>query len=233
MGDMNSPMIAKARFEEARSLYESERFCESLQILKDALNNVKHQSAHSGVSVSDALILFGWNFVALQDFVELQELERTISSLGIEERSEFELIRIWVFAKKGDFREAIKRSDAFLECNKATVHLLHPDFLMIRGYCHSRMGNPDLPIKDCENAFAVFSIQERELESGQAANILGRHLLYLGQYQDAVKWLSRAKEIFQSLDLPRKISVAFLNLGLVHYKLGDFKKSQTLLNQSL
>ena len=49
MGDMNIPVVAQARYREARELYEKERFFESIQVLKDGLDRVENQSAHAGV----------------------------------------------------------------------------------------------------------------------------------------------------------------------------------------
>ena len=233
MGDTSSPMIAKALFDEARSLYERDDFPESVKLLQSALDKVENQSVHTGVSVTDALILLGWNFVALRDFDALEDLERTISTLGIEAFPEFELIRIWIFLAKGKVQDALQRSNEFLENQKACFHPLHPDFLMIRGYCFSLAGEAELPVQDYEAAYAIFNIQARILDSGRTANFFGLHLFSVGQYQKAKEWLSRAETIFDNLDLPRKKAVVALNLGLVHYKLGEFPQSLTHLEKSL
>ena len=156
MGDINSPMVANALFEKAKTLFEKDDFSESINLLQSALDKVENQSVHAGVSISDALVLLGWNFVALRDFSALEDLERTISTLGIDELPEFELIRIWVLLAKGEVQKALKRANEFFENQKPNIHMLHPDFLMIRGYCYSLAGESELPSQDYEAAYAIF-----------------------------------------------------------------------------
>ncbi len=129
---------------------------------------------------------------------------KEISELGFEDKTEFKLIYLWILGIKGETQEALLLADESLNSPSLTIQPLHPDFLMMRGFLLSRMGSPEKPIEDCEAAYSIFRVQKREFEAGRSAIILGHHFLFLGKYQKALDWFSRAEVIFNSRDLKRK-----------------------------
>lgn len=224
--------VPRQIFAAARGLYEREEFESAVALLRSALERVSDR-AFDGVPVAEAWALLGRNYLALRAWKNLENLYDHLHSCQPDMRPEFEILLAWEHAKKEEFHEAIGRADAFLDAVKPGLHPLHPDFLMIRGYCCSRLGAAAEPEQDCEAAYVMFRVQERRYEAAQAANMLGLHLLRLSRYSDSVKWLTRAHRIYEEMGLARKESQVALNRGIVSYKLGDIATAQETLNQSL
>jgi len=230
---LKSTTITKRTFEKAEALHKKEDFSGTAELLRNALHLDEEQCHLNGLSLSHVLILLGWNMISLRDFDGLASLEHRVTQLKISGLPEFDLIRVWALGIQGKTQDAILKANDFLSSQGNHIHSLHPDFLMARGRCYSQAGNSERPIQDCEAAYSIFLVQNRNFEAGRSANILGLHYGILGDYPKAIEWYSRAGRIFDTMDLQKKKSLLSLHLGLIHYKQGNFSQSLQLLKKSL
>ena len=82
-------------------------------------------------------------------------------------------------------------------------------------------------IKLTENDLSLRSVQSEALRS------IGVNLYQLGRLDEALKWLTRSLETYQSIKYKQNEAVLLLELGLVYQTLGDFPKAEMMYTDAL
>ncbi len=116
----------------------------------------------------------------------------------------------------GDLQSAIQLYKASIEAHPtAEAHT----FL---GWTYSSLGHYDLAIAECKTAIQV------DPEFGNPYNDIGSYLVHLGQLDEAIPWLQRAKEAkrYEPRHFP------YMNLGRVYLKLGRLQDATREFEQA-
>ena len=96
----------------------------------------------------------------------------------------------------------------------------------------SKLGLMKEAVQSLEIAYAIFNLLENLVGAGWAGNYLGILNRRNSDYREALKWFHRTLPYYEDLGLLRKQSMVNLNIGVTHYKIGDYEASFTHLNKS-
>lgn len=226
--------ICTAKYLEALKLFHEESYEHSIEVLKHAINSSQDTSVNNHTPLVSALALLGWNLVFLKSFVALSEWEVTIQELGFEFNSspDLELVLLWKKCYRGEAVDVCQRASVFIDANRQSLSALLPDFLFVRSYAAFGLGRFELAAEDSEMAYSFYKMLQKSPNEAKTANFLGMAYRAMSSYGDSEKWFDRSLKIYQHLGMLRKQSMVHLNMGVTHYKTGDYTASFKSLNIS-
>ncbi len=229
-----SRVVPAGVYKQALLLHEREEFAQSSACLEPFLRE-SHQSplGQTGVSLGRALVVHAWN---LFHGMQLDELADLLLSLDDSTRAEFPELQVveCALATQSDrLTEALDLSADYIRrhLDPIPAHLF--GFLFVNGMAANRLGMVDRALESLERAHSLASLVGDEYWSGLAANYLGFVHMQASSYRDALRWLDRARVVFQQRGLTRKMSMVSLNSGITCYKLAEYTQAHGHLEAAL
>ncbi len=183
----------------------------------------------------DIYELYGWNLVFLRNMEELEDWRTLVFDQYPLEKIPNELIVIdlWRLASLEKYEQVIEKCNDALDSYNDVIDISVPGFLYIRGYSSYYVGRHKEAIEDCELSYSMFKFFNKEREAATASNYLGAMQLTGSNYQEALKWYSRSMEYYSCMGLRQKQSMVYLHIGIMYYKIGNYKASLDALKHSL
>ena len=121
----------------------------------------------------------------------------------------------------------------FIETNLDPISIYIADFLFLQAYAESKMGKTLAAVENGESAFSIYRVFGNHSGAGWSGNFVGISNLQLGNYFESLKWFNRAMDYYSRTNLLRKQSMVHLNIGVTHYKVGDYRAAFAALAKSL
>jgi DNA-binding NtrC family response regulator/tetratricopeptide (TPR) repeat protein len=220
----------------ARTLFERERFADSLCAAREALQRAGGEEARGQEPcLRDGALLVAWNLHQLRRYDECRGWLRTAAAEGLlpEDDPRAEVVDLWIAWSEGRHREVVTRACRRVERYAGRLHPLLAEFLFIRGNALGQLGRYAEAREDCGAAYHLFKLLHRRREQAEACNVIGTTLLQQSRYRDAVRWLQESLELNQDLGLARRVGSNCTNLGIAHYKRGEYAAARSHLTRAV
>ncbi len=222
-------------FKSAKRLFHDEMYEDSIAVLKLAIDSSIQKDSGGNTLFFEAIILYGWNLILSRDFEGFSEWRSNIHEYywDIDEYPEFELMILWRDAMLGRNEDVIKKCSEYLAKPTLLLDPVLAGYLFIKGYAEFPLGQTKCAIEDCESSYSIYKILGKKIECGRCSNYLGMLNRANSDYREAQKWYKRSMEYYSQTKLRRKQSMVYLNIGVTHYKVGDYKAAFESLQKSL
>ncbi len=222
---LTTSLFSAIKFNEAQELHHREEFCASNDILSSMLKSNMTLVDFEKVTGIDVLALYGWNIVFQRDNEQLTQFFLQLNEIEFDQFPQLNVIRLWGVLNLGEYQEVLEECSFFVENNYEPIHPLMAEFLFLKSYAESKLGFPDKAAINAETAYSLFRILGNPMGMGWAGNYLGLIYLQLADFRESLKWFHRILPTYIDFDLPLKQSMVNLNIGVTHYKIGDYQAS--------
>jgi two-component system NtrC family response regulator len=230
-GPLRDLPLAAESWRQAVEAYDVEDWERSLQLAREALDQVATGSRHLSLvagpdepRVQDAILLCARNLFQLD---RQQEFDVLLASAGrwsmVEDPApELDAVRLAFACKHGEYTAVVREATAFIDAHRGQLPTVIADFLHLRGLARSHLGEPEAALEDTEAAHALFRILGRERERGRSANLMGILHLRCSRFDAAEQWFRRAADVHAALGARKNLGGNRLNIGITLYKRGAF-----------
>lgn len=231
---LNNHWLASVRvsveaFNSAEILFHNDDFQGSMDVLDSSID----QNWQAGkISGSKIVALYAWNLFYLKKTKELDDLFGSFESGLLSQYPDIQVVQVRRQIQTRNLSQALATCQKFIKENSSPVSPLVADFLFAKGMAEYKIGQSSQAAEDLEVSFSLFKLLKDSLGMGLAGNYLGFVNLRMSKYGEALRWLARTLEAFESQGLVRKQSMVLLNMGITHYKLGNLSESLKALSRS-
>jgi DNA-binding NtrC family response regulator/tetratricopeptide (TPR) repeat protein len=225
--------IKKQLYDSALRAYEGQKFEESLTVIRKALQESMEKPAReTEPSVRDGAVLVARNLQQLRRYDECREWLQGAETEGLlpEGDPDGVLIELWIKWSEGRYQEIVREAELYIEFYSGRLHPLLAEFLFIRGNTYLKLGLLEASLADCGAAYAFFRILKKREEQAEVSNVLGIITFQQSRYMDSLQWLHESLEINEDLGLTRRSGDNHLNIGLAHYKIGEYEQARQYLD---
>jgi DNA-binding NtrC family response regulator/tetratricopeptide (TPR) repeat protein len=233
-GEWSRPIPAGDDYAAAQEYYRNENYSKAEEILRRHVeDDYSVQPAQEQISSESVLVLYCWCLYQLKRF---DDLELKLDAI-CDERGELrgEILLVWCRLKlqNGGFDLAALACQRFISEHCDAIPPIMGRFMFVLGIAQYKLGNVEDAVESLEAAHALNNIVGNRHEAALAGNFLGFVAGRTSNYLESIKWYKRSLTYFVGLGLPRKCSMVHLNLGISHYKTGEYEASKYQLEQSL
>lgn len=232
-GWLDSSVVSKACFIEAKNYFDIEAYDEAEIILEKLLTETSQNEDIDGASNLQILVMYGWILLRKKDDPGIRDFVTKISELKISDYPDLEVLRLWVLYYAGKNQELYEASDQNLDSHNSQIDIYFGQFLLMKGISSGRLGNLKEAIELSEASYSIFLLCDNSESAGYASNFLGIFYRHISDYRESLKWYERSLECFGGKNWSRRESAVFLNIGVTQYKLGRFHSSRKSLEKSL
>lgn len=127
---------------------------------------------------------------------------------------------------RGQYLDAEENANRALEIGREAGDVPAYPLFMIRGVARLRLDRTCESLQDFESGYSFARWYSSEWLTAEFANFIGVARIQLGEPKSAVRWLEEALEIGTRLGMTTRVGRNELNLGIVHYKLGDLEAAR-------
>ena len=186
-------------------------------------------------TVKDGVVLCARNLFQLERFQDFEVLHASAGRWDMVPAGlpDLEVVRLAFACKRGDYMPVIDVATAFIDAHRQHLPPVIADFLYLRGQAWSALGDPDAAREDVEAAYSVYRVLDNRLDGARTANLMGVIAFRGAEYQEAVRWFERAHQLHSQLGMLKNMGGNRLNVGIAHYKQGDFGRSQSELQAAI
>ena len=219
-------------FDEARRLFDEQRFEESLAVIRDALQRpVEAAGSIAAPALREGAVLLAWNLHQLRRYDECRQWLRQAAAEDIlpADDPEAVVVELWIKWSEGCHREVVSRADGYVQQFSGRLHPLLGEFLFIRGNARNHLGDYKLAEDDCASAYQFFKVLANRERQAEACNVIGASLLQQSRYTEALRWLHESLELNAELKLTRRMGSNYINIGIANYKQGHYAEAQRYL----
>jgi transcriptional regulator with AAA-type ATPase domain/tetratricopeptide (TPR) repeat protein len=224
-------------FSEARRLFEGERFEASLRAVRQALAHVTPPSpaTGSGPSVRDGVVLQAWALHQLRRYDECRQWLRTARAQNLlpPDDPEALLVELWIAWSEGHHLEVVRLAGEQIASYQDGLSPLLGEFLFIRGNARAHLGEYPEALADCDAAYQFFRVLGRRRQEAEVCNVIGTVNLQSARFGEALDWLRRSLALNEELGLTRRAAANRLNMGIAHYKRGDYGRARASIERAL
>ncbi|MCB1181883.1 sigma 54-interacting transcriptional regulator [bacterium] len=236
------PLDPKA-WEQAWKAFLDEDYENSLKLARACLDAIETREpgpialvpAPGSPTVKDGVVLCARNLFQLERFQDFEVLHASAGRWDMVPAGlpDLEVVRLAFACKRGDYMPVIDVATAFIDAHRQHLPPVIADFLYLRGQAWSALGDPDAAREDVEAAYSVYRVLDNRLDGARTANLMGVIAFRGAEYQEAVRWFERAHQLHSQLGMLKNMGGNRLNVGIAHYKQGDFGRSQSELQAAI
>ncbi|MGD9547606.1 MAG: sigma 54-interacting transcriptional regulator [Candidatus Krumholzibacteriia bacterium] len=180
-------------------------------------------------TIKDGVLLWARCLYQLDLFGEFEVLHASAGRWGLEpgDLAALDAIQLSFACKRGEYRPVVEQATRYIDANRRRLPPAIADYLFVRGFTYSHLGDPQRAREDIEAAYSLFKVLGNQLECARSANLLGILHLRAGAFKNAMVWCGRALEGHTRLGMKKNMGGNHLNLGIAAYKRGQFGRALT------
>ncbi|MBU2503119.1 sigma 54-interacting transcriptional regulator, partial [bacterium] len=180
-------------------------------------------------TIKDGVLLWARCLYQLDLFGEFEVLHASAGRWGLEpgDLAALDAIQLSFACKRGEYRQVVEQATRYIDANRRRLPPAIADYLFVRGYTYSHLGDPQRAREDIEAAYSLFKVLGNQLECARSANLLGILHLRAGAFKNAMVWCGRALDGHTRLGMKKNMGGNHLNLGIAAYKRGQFGRALT------
>lgn len=227
-------MFPFAPYHQAQELADKGDHAAAHELLAEGLAQPVARVLYDGVTRREAVLLDAWCLLWLRRHDELLELLQNACRTGWLDTDDAEaaLIRKWIDLHNGRNNHVYESTSSYIEEHRQQADWLLAEHLYLQAFAGYRLGRLNAAAESCELAAALYRLTRHASEEIEATNLLG-WILFLGsQYARAEEYYLRCCRMCEEISDNRKLVFVLLNLGILHYKVGDFTAARLHLEDA-
>ena len=228
------PPSFKARYDSALALHREARYADSQLTIEHAFWLLEMNGSPPWPTVRDGALLQARNLYHLGEYEGCRRWMRKAQTQRFLQRADLaaDCIELWIRVGESDYPAAIRGASRRLDkCERREPALLVV-YHGLLAYAWFMIGDAKKALAASTIARELSEIHDRPRERARILNLMGIMLMEEGRYGEAVTNLQQSLEINTSRNEVLRAAQNNLNLGIVYYKQGDYRRSQRALDRA-